>query len=32
MDIRRQLEKIIDTKGLSDKKVLKLWEQWQKKE
>lgn len=31
MDIRKQLEKIIDTTGLSDKKLAEMWEKWQEK-
>jgi hypothetical protein len=30
MDIRKQLEKVIDTKGLSDSKLMELWEEWRK--
>jgi hypothetical protein len=28
MDIRKQLEKVIDTTGLSDSMVAELWEKW----
>lgn len=28
MDIRKELEKIIDTKGLSDQEVSYLWMTW----
>lgn len=31
MNIRKELEKIIDTKGLTDEQLRRLWRQWQKK-
>jgi hypothetical protein len=31
MDIRPKLEKIIDTRGLSDTRLAELWENWRKK-
>lgn len=30
MNIERQLDKFIDTKGLSNSTLLELWENWQK--
>ncbi|WP_256942629.1 hypothetical protein [Bacillus sp. OV166] len=30
MDIRKQLEKVIDTRGLSDSKLAELQEKWSK--
>jgi hypothetical protein len=31
MDIRRELDKVIDTKGLTEEQLWKLWRQWKKK-
>lgn len=28
MDIRRELDKIIDTRKLTDQQVVRLWKQW----
>lgn len=30
MDVRKQLEKFIDTKGLTDEQIKTLWENWQR--
>jgi hypothetical protein len=32
MDIRRLLERIIDTRGLTDSQLAKLWIEWNRKQ